>query len=124
MGNGWKKYTQNQLSTSSPGRITVMVYEKCILNIRTAQLKIKENDYKTVNDRLINTEQLLNELLLQLDYNVFPELASDLSQLYSWAINEVRLMNIKKKEEMGEAIIEVIQNLLDGYREAMKKNGE
>ena len=123
MSQAWRKYTQTQIATGSPIKITIMVYEKCILNIRTAQEKLNEGDYQTVSERLINTEMLLNELIFQLDRNVYPELSEELIMLYEWSIAEERTMNIKKDARLGDPVIQVIQNLLDGYTEAMNQNG-
>lgn len=121
---GWKKYMENEVKTSNPAKITVMAYEKCILELRLSKDKIQNFKYSEVDASLTKVERIIHELSLQLNYEAFPELANDLFDLYGWILTEIEILKMRKDANKIDPVIKVIQNLLDGYREAMVNNGQ
>jgi len=119
---GWKKYMQNEIQTSNPVKITIMAYERCILELRVSKEKMQQLRFSEVDERIGKVGRIINELTLQLNHEAFPELADDLFKLYEWIANELQLVVMTKNAEKIDPIIRVIQNLLDGYREVLKSN--
>jgi len=117
---GWKKYMENEVKTSNPAKITMMAYEKCILELKFSKEKMLAYKYSEVEPSLEKVEKIIHELSLQLNYDVFPELANDLFDLYAWILDQITLLKMRKDATKVDPVINVIQNLLDGYREALK----
>jgi flagellar protein FliS len=119
MNNGGKKYLQNQILTSNPSKLTLMMYEKCILNLRVVHEKINNFRYREADLRIHNTEQIINELFLSINREAFPELADDLYHIYGWLLDELFQLKIKKDVSKIEGMIVPLKNLADAYREVL-----
>lgn len=124
---GWKKYQENEVKISNPLKITVMAYERCILNLKFVKEKQGTISFMDAEKRLLNTEQIVNELSMQLNRDQHGnqellDLVSQLDRLYSWLLAELEMIRLKREFEKIDSVIEVMQNLLDGYRGALNKN--
>lgn len=121
----WKKYQANEAQTSNPLKVTIMAYDRCILNLKFIKEKHEELKYTEAEARLINTEQIIHELNLGLtrgagtpeDVQVFVE---EMEQLYAWVLSELQLIRMTKQTREIDAIIESLQNLADGYTGALE----
>lgn len=130
MNNNWKKYAANEVKTSNPLKVTIMAYERCILNLRFVKECYEKKDYKLAEKRLHNTEKIIHELSMQLNRDEgnadLKDLVDHLDGLYSWILDELQMLEIKKdpstilsrSEKTGKevGIIPTIRDLLDGYR--------
>jgi flagellar protein FliS len=116
MSHKWKKFMEHEIKTSSPIKITIMAYEKCILNVRLAAQKIKEKNYEESDRLLERVEMIMNEFLLSLNHDLDPELTGNLQRLYEYVLIKVRVMKGAKDLSLEASIVEVLGNLLDGYR--------
>lgn len=123
----WERYAQNEVQTSNPIKVTVMAYERCILHLNFVKQAYQEGKGEMTEDRIINTEKILNELNLQLNREATspPEMVAlviDLENLYNWMLNELKIIRELKQTENVDGIISVLQDLLDGYRGVLEKN--
>lgn len=118
---GWRKYLENELNTGSSGQITILAYEKCIAELKTAKEKIEKYKYKESEENLNKIEMIILELMLQLNHDALPELAEKIENLYIWIVEEIRKQKIKRNAKDIDPIVTVIQNLLDGFKGAMNK---
>lgn len=130
----YKAYQASQTQTSSPIDISIMVYERCLLNLKYVKAKYEEFNFsdEDLEKKLINTEQLLMEMKagLTTEENYIPkdmreqvlEHSNTLRMLYDWLINEVVFMRTSKKSSEISNVIECIQDLLDGDRFARDKS--
>lgn len=123
----WQRYAQNEVQTSNPLKVTVMAYERCILHLNFVKKAYEEGKGDTAEDRIINTEKIINELNLQLNRDPAAPaemiaLVNDLENLYIWALNELKIVRELKKPDNIDGIIAVVQDLLDGYRGVLEKN--
>jgi flagellar protein FliS len=119
VNQSWKKYTESQVKTSNPVKLATMAYEKCILNVRNAKEMLINKEYEKASDRLKKTELILNELMMMLNVEADRELVTNLFMLYEWMVVEVRVMDGAKIPAKADGVIDVLQNLLDGYREVL-----
>lgn len=115
---------QTELMTSDVIKITIMAYERCIVELRFAKDKMEALHFSEAAGSLLKVEQIIHELSLQLNHEAMPELAGQISDLYDWIIREIHAINTERKAEKIDPIIRVIKKLLDGYQGAvMKQNG-
>jgi flagellar secretion chaperone FliS len=121
---GWKKYQDQMVLTSNAGQLTVMAYERCMLNLNIAKEKIEVCRYKEAGERIENTKAIIKELFLQINREAYPELAEDLYKLYGWLLNELEHVGLKKETEKIGPMLVVLNDLAEGFRGALNKNEE
>lgn len=120
MAGNWKKYKENQIKTANPVQLTIMAYEKCMLNVKIAAQKLREKDYDAATPLLQRVEAITMELKLQLNSDADESLVQDLHRLYDYIIIQVRVMEGAKIADKEHTICEVFNNLLTAYREVVK----
>jgi flagellar secretion chaperone FliS len=123
----WKKYAANEVQTSNPIKVTIMAYERCLLNMKYVKTSLENSNNEQVDEKIINTEKIINELNLQLNRDKgaskeMIELVYNLENLYVWILEELEKIRNTKEATNIDGIIVVIQDLLDGYRGAEKNN--
>lgn len=118
--SGWRKYMENEIKTSNPGKITVMAYERIILTLKQVKIMLVEKKWDEASEKLMKIHRLINELSSQLDHSAAPELAGNLESLYYWIGTEVQIINASKNAEKIDGVVDVVQDLLDGYRGALQ----
>lgn len=120
MNQGWKRYNQNEIMTSNPTKLTIMAYEKCILNLNITKEKIQNFKYKEAGERIQNTKAIFNELFMQVNREAYPELADDLYRLYGWILEELEIIEMKKDIEKIDPVIRVVRDLIEGFKGALE----
>lgn len=120
MSAHWKKYLENQVKTANPVQLTIMAYEKSILNVKMAAEKIREKDYDAATPLLKRVEAIMEELKLQLNPEADEAMVNNLFRLYDYVIVQVRVMDGAKIADKENTIVEVLNNLLQAYREVLK----
>lgn len=120
--SGWKRYMENEIKTSNPAKVTILAYERIILTLKKVSVKIEEKKYDEASESLEKIHKVVNELSIQINHDVFPELAADLDRLYYWIGTEVQIINSSKDNSRIKPVILVLQDLLDAYREVLEKN--
>jgi flagellar protein FliS len=121
MSKGWMKYTQNEVTTSNPVQVLILAYEKCIINLQLTEDKIKNLKFREADERISNTRRIITELSMQIDKDVYPELAEDLYRIYEWILKELEYISASKNPAKCEGVISNIQVLLDAYKEVLQK---
>lgn len=116
MNNGYKHYLKNQVTTSNPQQLTVLLIEKCINNVKVAQKKIEEKEFNEVHNRLVNTEQIMIELIRSLNREIKDDVIENLDSLYEWVLVESQKMNSKKDPVVGDKIIQVLNKIKEGFK--------
>lgn len=119
---GWKRYMATDVMTSNPVKVTIMAYEKSINTLKTVYKLIEEKKWDDVTPKLENMQKLYTELKMQINYDAYPELGENLDRLYDWVLRELQIINSSKDKERIQPVIDVIKDLLDGYREVLKKS--
>jgi len=120
MSSNWKKYQENQIKTSNPVQLTILAYEKCIINVKNAAKMLREKKYDEATSLLKRVEAITMELKLQLNEEGNEDLVADINRLYDYIIVQVRVMDGAKRDDKEHTIVEVFSNLLAGYREVLK----
>lgn len=123
---GYQKYQKANIEKMNPIRLTMMMFQKCLVNMKYIKKNQGNDDtevLKEIEKCYLNTELILYELQLSLEHNLnspddVKEHVKDLETRYNILIN--KLMKLKRKYDstINDDLIEAFQVLLDGYREA------
>ncbi|MFD3217180.1 flagellar export chaperone FliS [Bacillus sp. BR_7a] len=116
----WQRYMQNDIMTSNPIKNTIYIYERCIIEFH--KLEDLLNDFKLQDGDAIleKLERIFEELKLQLNPEITKDLYDSLYGLYDWISIQIQTMKVTREAKDIDAIVKVLQDLIDGYRGALE----
>ena len=110
-----KEYRQNEISTSSQGKLILVMYDGAIKNAKMA-LKCLEN--KNISGRGIHirkTHDIINELSLSLDQEKGQHVAKQLEDLYRFMMRQLILANVKGESKPIESVLLILNTLKEAW---------
>jgi flagellar secretion chaperone FliS len=115
----WNSYRQIATQTAPSGQLVLMLYEGAVNFLHRALAGFEKEDpaecNETINNNIIRTQQILNELNASLDMERGGELAMHLRRLYlylDWRLNQ---SNLTKETNGIHEAIERISVLRDAW---------
>ena len=137
-----ERYLSDSVSTASPGRLLVMLYERLVLDLSKAELALRDsaahmsaahmsaanmsaanssdartNENKVAAERLLHAQEIVLELNASLDASSWAG-AAGLSQIYGYLLSELITANVNRDAEKVKACRELVEPLLDAWRQA------
>jgi len=119
--NPYQRYQENKIEGSSQGEMIILLYEGCIRFMKEAITYIEEKNIQEAHNRIIKAQRIINELMVTLDFEAGGEIAKNLYSLYDFIMSELIKSNIKKDPEGLKNSIEIMQELLDAWKIAIKE---
>ncbi|MPQ99506.1 flagellar export chaperone FliS [Modestobacter sp. I12A-02628] len=111
------RYLSDTVSTASPQRLLVMLYDRLALDLERAQAALGSGDRQTANDTLRNAQAIVFELRESLNVDAW-EGGPRLSALYSWLLGELVLANVQGNVRKVADCRTIVEPLRDAWREA------
>jgi flagellar protein FliS len=116
---GLGRYQDMKVQTASPAQIMIMLYDGAIRFSLQAKKKIEEKDFEGKGVFISKTQAIIDELMNSLDFNIAPELCSNLQQLYIYINERLTHANIKMEADAMNEVIELLNTLRDGWKQAL-----
>ena len=118
MKNPYGQYKQNSVMTASPQELTLMLYNGALKFIGQAKIYIEQKDISKANESIIRSQDVINELniTLNMDY----EVSIGLRSLYTYILEKLVDANISKDVKHLDEASELVTELRDTWKEAMK----
>ncbi|AGE77454.1 TPA: flagellar protein FliS [Bacillus thuringiensis] len=116
----WQRYMQNDIMTSNPIKNTIFIYERCIVEFRKLEELLNTFKLQEGDDLLEKLERIFEELKLQLNPDISKDLYDGLFGLYDWISIQIQTMKVTREAKDIDAIVQVLQDLIDGYRGALE----
>ncbi|HDR7763903.1 MULTISPECIES: flagellar export chaperone FliS [Bacillus] len=116
----WQRYMQNDIMTSNPIKNTIFIYERCIVEFRKLEEILNTFKLQEGDDLLEKLERIFEELKLQLNPEITKDLYDSLYDLYDWISTQIQTMKVTREAKDIDAIVKVLQDLIDGYRGALE----
>ncbi len=113
--NFYNEYNRNAISTSSQGKLILMMYDGAI---KFVNLALKSLEDKNVSDRstyIRKTHDIINELSCSLNIEKGGEVAEQLEKLYQFMLRQLTLANIKGDQKALESVLQVLRTLHEGW---------
>ncbi len=107
------QYQQNQMTTASPERILIMLYDGAIRFTRQALEAMEAGDNVTKLEKISRAMAIITEFSNTLDREVGGEIADNLDALYHFMIRELTTANLQN----DAAKLKVVDGLLSDLRE-------
>jgi flagellar secretion chaperone FliS len=111
------QYRRNEISTSSQGRLIIMMYEGAIKFTSMALHSIEKGDIAGQGKYITKTHDIINELSLALDLKKGGEVAMRLESLYQYMLSQLTLANIKSDKKALETVIKILGPLAEAWEQ-------
>ena len=111
------QYRENEISTSSQGRLILMMYEGAIKFATMALQSIEKGDIAGQGKYINKTHDIINELSLALDLKKGGEVAQRLESLYQYMLSQLTLANIKSDRKALEMVIKILSPLAEAWEQ-------
>jgi flagellar protein FliS len=112
------RYLQDSISTASPGKLLIMLYDRLVLDLIQAEEAFRADDREVAGERLNHAQEIVLELRTTLVLDAW-EGAPGLAGLYSFLLTELIQANIKRDLDKVTSCRELIEPLRDAWREAV-----
>jgi flagellar protein FliS len=113
--NGFDAYRETQVTTQSPGRLIVMLYEGAIRFLKQAVVDIENKDYAAKGKNIGKAQDIITELNVVLNMEA-GEVSDNLRSLYNFMNRHLGQANIKKDPEMIREVISILEELNQSWK--------
>lgn len=116
------EYKQNQVSTSSQGKLILMMYEGAAKFTTMAIKCMEDGDIAGKATYIRKTHDIINELSVSLDMKKGGEVTARLETLYQFILRQLTMANIKADRAALESILKVLEPLQDAWSQIFNDN--
>ena len=109
------QYRKNQISTSSQGRLILMMYEGAIKFTSLAVESMAKGDVANQGKYIQKAHDIINVLSFALDFKKGGDVAPRLESLYQFALSQLTLANIKSDKKPLQAVLNILTPLLEAW---------
>ncbi|UQZ84388.1 Flagellar protein FliS [Paenibacillus konkukensis] len=110
-----QKYQNNQVTTATPGELTLMLYNGAIKFIKQARSSLAEKQWEKANQSSLRVQDIISELMITLDRS-YP-ISEQLMLMYDYMNRRMIEANIQK----DESILDEVEGLFVQFRDTWKE---
>jgi flagellar protein FliS len=111
------RYLADSVSTASPAKLLVMLYDRLVLDLNRAEQALEDGDRAAASTQLTHAQDIILELRTSLDTSAWPA-AHGLAGLYGFLLIELIGANIRADAGRVAACRALVEPLRDAWREA------
>jgi flagellar protein FliS len=112
------RYREQQITTASRGQLLLMVYDGILRALTEGKRAMQERRLEDQNRALKQAEDLLLELMITINYDSFPQLATNLERLYRYLYQQLVQANVHDDVQAVNDVTKLVQELRDTWAEA------
>jgi flagellar secretion chaperone FliS len=112
------RYLADAVTTASPGRLLVMLYDRLVLDLSHAEEALRGADRAAAANLLLHAQEIILELRTSLDLTAWSG-APRLAGLYSFLLTELIGANVHADAGRVTGCRELIEPLRDAWRTAV-----
>lgn len=120
INNPYATYQNNSVNTSTPGELTLMLYNGCLKFIQQAKRAMEEDNLEEKNKSIQKAQAIISELMLTLDTS-FP-VAQNMLVLYEFANSRLIDGNIKNDSALFDEAASIITEFRDTWKQVIQIN--
>ncbi len=109
-------YQENRVTTQTPGRIVVMLYEGAIKFLKQAVAELDAGRYIEKGKSINRAVDIIQELSFTLNMEAGGEIAENLRRLYTFMQDRLFQANIRKDAAMIRDTIRLLEELNEGWK--------
>ena len=111
------RYAADAVSTASPARLLIMLYDRLVRDLVTAEEAAANGDLATMSSELVHAQDIVLELRTSLDTTAWDG-AQALADLYTFLHGELVAANVKKDAARIASCRSIVEPLRDAWRTA------
>lgn len=112
-----RRYRTDAVSTASPARLVVMLYDRLATDLYSAQAAVGGADIEGAHVALLHAQEIVAELSGSLDLELWPQ-GEGLAALYDFLRDRLVRANVTKDAAFVAECIEVVEPLREAFSEA------
>ena len=118
LNNQLSQYQENQMKTTTPGKLLLMAFDAAIRFINVATEKMKEGKLDEQGANITKAQNIILELMSSLDMDKDRELANALYNLYSYIFDRLTHASIRDDLQAMEEVVGILSEMRATWAEA------
>jgi flagellar secretion chaperone FliS len=114
--NALEQYRANAVTTQTPGKLIVMLYEGAIRFLQEALAAMDAGQFAEKGRCLAKAKDILHELNLSLDVEAGGEIANNLRRLYLFMIRNLTEAHAHNDDAKIQEVLELLRDLNEGWK--------
>jgi flagellar protein FliS len=115
-----KQYQQNSVTTASPEKILIMLYDGAIQFLNKAKIAMQNKNIEDTHNNIIGAERIIAEFMNTLDMELGGEVAKNLYKLYEYLNYRLVQANIKKDVIIIDEVLTHLKDLKQTWEQAIR----
>jgi len=120
INNPYATYQNNSVNTSTPGELTLMLYNGCLKFIQQAKKALEQGSIEEKNTATQKAQAIVSELMVTLDTSV--PVAENMMLLYEFVNNRLLEANIKNDVAYYDEAASIITDFRDTWKQVIQIN--
>ena len=120
INNPYATYQNNSVNTSTPGELTLMLYNGCLKFIQQAKKAMEQGNIEEKNTATQKAQAIVSELMVTLDMSV--PVSENMMVLYDFVNNRLVEGNIKNDIALYNEAAEIITEFRDTWKQVIQIN--
>lgn len=120
INNPYATYQNNSVNTSTPGELTLMLYNGCLKFIEQAKRALEDSKVEERNLAVQKAQAIISELMLTLDQSI--PVAENMLILYEFANSRLVDGNIKNDPALFDEASSIIMEFRDTWKQVIQIN--
>lgn len=120
VNNPYQAYQQNSVTQSTPGELTLMLYNGCLKFLNQAKKGIETNNIELKNTNIQKAQNILREFMVTLDMS--QSISLSMANLYEYMINRLIEANIKNDVQLIEEVYGLTLEFRDTWKQVIQVN--
>ena len=118
--SAYGQYKQVQITTASPGKLILLLYQGAIKALKKSMDLIDRKDFGGKGDCIIKAQDILMELNMALDMGA-GEIPGSLRQIYVYAYRKLATANLELDKDAIREVVEILEGLYASWEVAVQK---
>ena len=120
INNPYAAYQNNSVNTSTPGELTLMLYNGCLKFIEQGKRALADGKIEEKNTAIQKAQAIISELMMTLDTSV--PVAENMLVLYEFANSRLIDGNIKNDPVLFDEAADIITEFRDTWKQVIQIN--
>ncbi len=120
INNPYATYQNNSVNTSTPGELTLMLYNGCLKFIEQGRRALEAGDIEAKNTAIQKAQAIISELMVTLDKSV--PVSENMLILYEFANSRLIDGNIQNDAALFSEAADIITEFRDTWKQVIQIN--
>ena len=118
--NPYQSYQQNSVTQSTPGELTLMLYNGCLKFLNQAKKGIETDNIELRNTNIQKAQAIIREFMITLDKSI--PVSESMFDLYEYMNNRLIEANVKNDATIVEEVIGYTTEFRDTWKQVIQIN--